>query len=274
MSAKVVLRLPLLVLFCGAVAGGSWLQRGRRPQYTEVESSERLRGAEEPEVETRNKIYMPTIALQDPRMDWDTDPTAIPALMYQIEKRTGIPTWGKDYIEAASREIFEYPLIYMTAHHEFSFTEQEVKNIREHIERGGTLLIDDCLPGESAFGKVLPSELRKIFPNHLLEIISNDPTERDPKYEDLFTLCYPFKRTPKCTPGPHSANFDPWMAIWYRGRPVVMYSRADAGCAWEIGSPPTPSNPIGDDVGHGGGQLWRELIYRFSVNWILYAITH
>lgn len=266
----------VMLLACAASArAGSWIDRGKKLHLKEVRSGRELQRDSSIEVaEIRNRVYFRILKLQDPTLDWNADPTSVPAAHYQFEKRTGIPTYSNNEgLDPATPELFDYCLVYMTGHNAFSFTEEEAKNLREFIERGGTVMIDDCLPGESAFGPCVEPEFRRVLPNAQFEIVEHDPP-KDPRYLDLFKICYQFSRTPKCTPGPHSANFDPMKAVWHKGRPVIIYSRGDWGCAWEIGSPPTPANPIGDDVGHGGGQIYRELVYRFTVNWVLYCLTH
>jgi len=258
-----------------AAAGGSWLDRGRQPHLKEVTTGRELQATSSVEAaEIRNKVYFRILKPQDPTLDWNADPTSLPAALYQFERRTGIATYANNEgLEPSSPNLFDTCLVYMTGHNAFSFTEEEVANLREFIERGGTVILDDCLPGESAFGPCVEPEFRRVLPNSQFEIIEQEPP-KDPRFVDLFKICYQFERTPMCTPGPHSACFDPMKAIWYKGRPVVTLSRGDWGCAWEIGSPPTPANLIGDDVGHGGGQIYRELVYRFTVNWTLYCLSH
>jgi hypothetical protein len=58
----------------------------------------------------------------------------------------------------------------MTGHNAFTFTEEEVENLREFIERGGTVILDDCLPGEGAFGPCVErSQTRGLRPQILTD---------------------------------------------------------------------------------------------------------
>ncbi|MCZ6475457.1 MAG: DUF4159 domain-containing protein, partial [Gammaproteobacteria bacterium] len=46
-------------------------------------------------------------------------------------------------VELGSDEVFEYPFTYVSEPGEMELTEQEVENLREYIDRGGFILIDD-----------------------------------------------------------------------------------------------------------------------------------
>lgn len=46
-------------------------------------------------------------------------------------------------VELGSDEVFEYPFAYVSEPGEMELTEQEVHNLREFIERGGFILMDD-----------------------------------------------------------------------------------------------------------------------------------
>jgi hypothetical protein len=65
-----------------------------------------------------------------------------------------------------------------------------------------------------------------------------------------------------------------WQYYLLDDRPAVCFSPNDDGCHWEISTPPTASNPLGEGIGHGGGNAVRELIYQICVNWMLFAYTH
>ena len=46
-------------------------------------------------------------------------------------------------VELGSEEVFEYPFAYVSEPGEMQLTDQEVKNLREFISRGGFILVDD-----------------------------------------------------------------------------------------------------------------------------------
>ena len=62
-----------------------------------------------------------------------------------IIRATGINVDVLSYriVELSSDEIFDYPFAYVSEPGEMALTDQEVKNLREYIDRGGFILMDD-----------------------------------------------------------------------------------------------------------------------------------
>ena len=91
----------------------------------------------------------------------------------------------------------------------------------------------------------------------------------DTRVTDAFKMIY-------ATIWPGEANFEnrPWQYYVLDNRPAVFFSPNDDGCGWEVSTPPTASYPIGEGIGHGGGNAQRETMYQWVTNFILYAYTH
>ena len=66
----------------------------------------------------------------------------------------------------------------------------------------------------------------------------------------------------------------PFQAAYVRGRPAIIFCPNDYGCRWEISTPPTALNPLGEGAHGMAGDDQREPVYRFSMNWIFFALTH
>lgn len=62
-----------------------------------------------------------------------------------IRRTTGIDVDVLSYriVDLGSDEIFEYPFAYVSEPGEMSLTEQQVRNLREYVQRGGFVLMDD-----------------------------------------------------------------------------------------------------------------------------------
>lgn len=65
-------------------------------------------------------------------------------------------------VQLESPEIFKYPFAYVSEPGEMWLTDQEVMNLREYVDRGGFVLIDD-FDGAYDLG-VLKRELKRAFP--------------------------------------------------------------------------------------------------------------
>ena len=83
----------------------------------------------------------------NPDVDWNTDPTAIPYLLYQINKRTDLPVFiNNEGLDVGKDDLFENTVVYLTSHRRWSLNEKETAKMALFLKRGGTLWLDDCYP--------------------------------------------------------------------------------------------------------------------------------
>src|SRR3970040_522106 len=66
-------------------------------------------------------------------------------------------------VELGSDEVFEYPFAYVSEPGEMDLTEQEVRNLREFVDRGGFILVDD-FDGDWQFEQ-FRSQVERAFPD-------------------------------------------------------------------------------------------------------------
>ena len=72
--------------------------------------------------------------------DWDSAPTLPANLIDSVARYTEIGCAPVGVIVPLSSErILEYPLVYLTGHLPFRFTEAERRNVRKLVDRGGRL---------------------------------------------------------------------------------------------------------------------------------------
>jgi hypothetical protein len=266
------LRLSLLLLFSlflQSAGAQNWVQRGLNNKVKEFKGGEFLSEKEE-EVDRRGKITIRRVQPIAKYIDWDTDPSAIPSVLYQINRRTEMPVYvnNEGLKVATDPELYEYPIIYLTAHTAWHFTEQEARRVRDFLKRGGTLWLDECQFGGGPFTEVTEAECLAILPEGKMETLS--PT--NPKHQDLFKICYQFSRMPAHI---RVGAMEPFRAMYFRGRPAIIFCPNDYGCDWEVTSPPTALNPLGDPA-HATHKIQssRENVYKFTVNWLLFTLTH
>ncbi|TFG85572.1 MAG: DUF4159 domain-containing protein [Gemmatimonadales bacterium] len=203
---------------------------------------------------------------------WTTAPTAVPAFVEQLKRRTGMKALALSPRKAmtfASPELTDWPFIFMTAHNAFSLSEAEQKGLRTYLLRGGFLYIDDCLYG-FPFGQAVPGELQRALPE--AEFKRLEP--KQPVYGVILKQKYGWDKTNEAgLPGVMRPNF--WQYIEIGGHMAVLYTPQDIGCLWEISSPPTPSNPLGAGM-HSQDRVpgLREAAYELGVNIVIYSMTH
>jgi hypothetical protein len=246
--------------------GGNWSERARRMNRTELSAAEARERSGREDVEHRNKIRMRRIRPAMPGVDWNCDPTAIPYVLYQVNKRTELPVAiDNDGLDVASDQLFEETIVYLTSHGRWGFNETETANMARWLKRGGTLFLDDCYLRGSPFSDSVRPEVSKLIPGAEPRML----LEEDPLVADTFKMIYP-------TPWPGRAAFEnrPWQYFVLDDRPAVFFSPNDDGCGWEISTPPSASNPIGEGIGHGGDNRQREVMYQWAANWFMFVLTH
>ncbi len=144
----------------------------------------------------------------------------------------------KDLLDLSDPGLFDYPLVFMHGRTAFHLTDLERKQLKEYIERGGTLLADSICASQ-AFSESFRREMAAIFPDRKLERIPVD----DPLYSTIyggFDLKLVSRRDPQSASGegsPLEANVKrvpPELeGIKFGDRWGVVFSPYDLSCALE-----------------------------------------
>lgn len=253
-------------LMPSAMAAESWAERSARLNSNEISEQAAKEQGQRGDQDRRNKLSLRRIQPAMPGVDWNTDPTAIPYMLYQVNKRTDLPVHiDNDGLDVSKDSLFEHTVIYLTSHTRWGFNERETANLTRFLERGGTLFLDDCYNRGSAFTDSVRPEVAKMILGAEGRILAED----DPAVAECFRMVY-------SAPWPGTADFQnrPWQYFMLDGRPAVFFSPNDDGCGWEISTPPSASNPIGEGIGHGGDNRAREIFYQWATDWMLFTYTH
>ena len=154
--------------------------------------------------------------------DWYANPTSLSNLIQFSNKNIGTNI-KKDpaIVEVGSVDIFNYPFLYMTGHGNVVFSNNDAENLRNYLQAGGFLHIDD----NYGMDPYIRTEIKKVFPNiELTELTNNYP---------IFNVKYKFKNgIPKIHE--HDAQRPQAFGIIYNGRLVCLYTyESDLGDGWE-----------------------------------------
>lgn len=154
--------------------------------------------------------------------DWYANKTALPNLVEFCNKELGTTIQVEDEVaEAGSKDIYNYPYVYMTGHGNVVFSSDEALNLRNYLIGGGFLHIDD----NYGLDKFIRLELKKVFPE--LELTEVPYTHAI--YHQKFNF-------PAGLPKVHEHDGKPaqGFGLFYEGRLVVFYSyECDLGNGWE-----------------------------------------
>ncbi len=160
-------------------------------------------------------------------------------------------------------DVYNYPWLYAVEVGHWELTDEQAKKLRDYLDRGGFLMVDDFHGTEE--WQVFVESMSRVFPDR--PIVELDSTE--PIFHTIFDLDARYQ-----VPGAQflrsgrTFEFDGFEARWRgiqdkTGRVVVgICHNMDLGDSWEHAD--NPEYP----------EKYSALGFRIGVNYVLYAMTH
>lgn len=190
--------------------------------------------------------------------DWDSAPLAPTNIIHSLAQYTDLAVHPDGvYVDLASTDVFHYPFLFLTGHLPVRFSDEESRNLRAYVERGGFVFIDDHNHDiDGAFHRTAVAELARIFGPEALTELPND--------HELYRAFFEFDDGPPTTS--HELNgwgdglvHEELHAVLVNGRVGVLYSNKDYASEWNY---------------HADNKRFLGLDNtRFGVNVVLYALT-
>ena len=185
-------------------------------------------------------------------------PEALSSLLTQIARRTSIEV-ARDpaEIKITDAKLYQFPLIFMGGDEAFEpLTRAELKILRNYLNYGGFLLIDDnSSKRDSAFDASVRKMIASLFPQTPMQKLKKDHSI----YRSFYLISQVAGR----------AVINPFLeGITVKGRTALVYSANDLAGAW---SKSKLGHWTHDMIGGGGKQ--RQLSVRLGVNIVMYALT-
>lgn len=154
--------------------------------------------------------------------DWYSNRTALPNLAKFCNQELGTSINPQDeVVEVGSKELYNYPYVYMTGHGNVVFSTEEAQNLRNYLLSGGFLHIDD----NYGLDKFVRPEMKKVFPElDFVELPFDHP---------IYHQKFQFKNgLPKIHE--HDGKPPQGLGLIYKGRLVCFYDyECDLGNGWE-----------------------------------------
>ena len=199
------------------------------------------------------------------RGSWGTDSNKAERVFTQgVRRLTRVNARSvEEIIDIDSDEVFNWPWLYAVEVGHWSLTEAQGKRLREYLDRGGFLMVDDF--HGSYEWEVFSEGLRKIFPDRVIIDL--------PDGESIFHVLYDLDKKFQ-VPGRQylyrgktyeQDGVEPrWRAVLdEKGRVQVgICQNMDLGDAWEWAD--DPEYP----------EAFASLAYRIGINYIVYSMTH
>lgn len=183
--------------------------------------------------------------------DWYSNPTALKNLIAFSNRNIKTAIKPKpETVVPSSPELFSYPFVHMTGHGNVVFSDADIRNLRDYLDGGGFLHIDD----NYGMDEYIRREIGRIFPDSKLVEI--------PATHVVFQKPYTFAGgIPKIHE--HDGKRPQAFGIFQSGRLVLMYTfETDLGDGWE--DPDVHNDPA--DV--------REKALRMGTNILFYAFNN
>jgi hypothetical protein len=187
--------------------------------------------------------------------DWNVAPLAVPNLMSALRRPPLNYDVVIDHFELLPEDpnLVNYPLIYLHGRSAMAFSEDQMANLRQHLDPGGGTLFADAACGSAAFDASFRAFIKALLPNAPLVPI--------PPTDEIYTRKVGFdlagSRTTRALGGDRGLPLLEGVKLdkhW-----AVIYSKYDIGCALEQHSGP-------DCAGYD-----RESALRIAANIVIYA---
>ncbi|MBD3615349.1 MAG: DUF4159 domain-containing protein [Gracilimonas sp.] len=182
--------------------------------------------------------------------DWYNDPSALQNLILFAKANVPIPI-SESYkdVSLGSAELHSYPFIFLTGHGNITLNSAEANNLREYLENGGFLYIDD----DYGLDKYIRPVIKQVFPNEeFVEIPFNHPI-----YDQVFEFGSGLPKIHE-----HDNKPPQGFGIFHEGRLVVFYSyESNLGDGWT------------DAEVHNTPESLRQKALQMGLNVLVYALT-
>jgi len=200
-------------------------------------------------------------------VDW---PDADDHFTAGVKRLTRIDTGEPLHMRLTDDRLFEHPWIYATQTGWWALTDVECARLREYLQRGGFLVVDDFWGAEA--WENFRETMQRVLPSEPITDLSESDSVMHVLYDiqDSDRTFIPGTRHLRRGPGgtvivQQPAGTAPaWLAMYDdRQRMVVAVNfNTDVGDAWEYAD--SPMYP----------EQMTALAYRYGINYLIYSMTH
>lgn len=188
--------------------------------------------------------------------DWESAPSLPESVIDAVARYTTIDVAPVGvYVDISTPEIFSYPFIWLTGHLPLRFTDAERRNVKQYVERGGLMVIDDHNHDiTGVFHKTATEEIERMF----------GKMTRLPKDHELYRCFFLFDDGPPNTHHELNGYGDDLLhkyldAVVVNGRIGLIYSSKDYSSEWGFHAETK--------------KFMQQDPTKFGVNLIVYALT-
>ena len=166
---------------------------------------------------------------------WKCRDAGLSMLLNTFHEQTKTPiSFERDEISLASNKLFDLPMIYLTGHTAFQFTDAERANLAKYLRQGGLLFAESCC-GRPEFTKSFRAEIEKVLGGAKLERLSTQHLifahpNHIQSVQPTPALAERMKSTGRVAPELYGVNLN--------GHLAVIFSPVGLACGWELATCP------------------------------------
>ena len=102
---------------------------------------------------------------------WNAHPGAARQLLMRLERDSSIPvSLKRESIDLERDDLAPYPFLFFTGLDDFVLSDTQIAALRKHVNRGGTLVVNNAL-GLAKFHQAALRELARAFPDSKLDVL-------------------------------------------------------------------------------------------------------
>ena len=159
---------------------------------------------------------------------WNVHPGAASALLAKLRRHTSMRVnLNRVAVNLDTDDLCSFGFLYLTGLDDFSFSRKEIACLRNYMDMGGVLIINNGL-GLSTFDHAVQIQIKKLFPDKTLKLLSPNHGI----YSSIFPLQY-IKYTPALVKQRPELKNQPYiLAIEQAGELKLIYSPYDFEAGW------------------------------------------
>jgi len=189
---------------------------------------------------------------------WDVNPALQNSIMQGINENMAVDVdYAPHVVTLEDPALGEYPLLFMTGHYDFEWSEKEVEKLRVFLTRGGTL-VASAAAGLKPFDIAFRRELRKALPDS--ELIRLPPSH--PLFAMGWNRVFEVEYTPSALRDNPMLQNPEFYGAFVDNRLVVLYSPYDFESALNRESNAYAKGLTSDDA------------LRVTLNIVSYVMSH
>ena len=236
----------------GAALAGSALLPGRGPFGSVAKAA----AGEDPKTVKTGTFFFPRLMfhVRDETADeWDIYPRGDAILRKRLEQLTNVNVSQDPVVVKLSdlENMCRYPFVFATSEGYFNLPKNEEKNLKEFLMRGGFILADDCVLGQTGdrFFQDYRKMINRLFPDN--------PMRKIPKDHDVYHCYFDFPDGAVFLQGVNHGDYG--LFEKRTGRIMTFLCPGDIHCGWTCMFFTPKKN---------------ESALRMGINIIIYYLTH